>query len=162
MRTFACAAVMLIAIAVAVSVPFAATVFAQAGSTGGTLGNTDKSISGSREEPQEATSPRERSKRAAAVSISGKWAWTQKCDDGREFVGSFDLVQNGDGTVSGTVTGSDGSGPISGKLAGNIFTGSRSYNDHNTHIVITFSGRSLHATESSRDHGACHYQATRA
>lgn len=41
MRTFACAAIMLIAVAGAA--------FAQAGSTGGTLGNSDKSISGDRD-----------------------------------------------------------------------------------------------------------------
>src|SRR3984957_11023415 len=55
MRTFICAAIMLIA--VALSAPFTGSAFAQAGSTGGTLGNTDKSISGEREQPRRSTSP---------------------------------------------------------------------------------------------------------
>jgi hypothetical protein len=51
MRAFICAAFLLVA--ASVSVPVAGTAFAQAGSTGGTLGNTDKSISGEREEPRQ-------------------------------------------------------------------------------------------------------------
>jgi hypothetical protein len=58
MRAFICAALLLVA--ASVSVPFAGTAFAQAGSTGGTLGNTDKSISGEREEPRQPAEPRRR------------------------------------------------------------------------------------------------------
>jgi hypothetical protein len=68
MRTVACAAVMLIA--VAVSAPFAATVFAQAGSTGGTLGNTDKSISGERRE--EPATPKSQTHRSASAPAANK------------------------------------------------------------------------------------------
>jgi hypothetical protein len=162
MRTFTCAAVMLLT--AAASAPFGGAAFAQAGSTGGTLGNTDKSISGDREQPRETTThPREKPKRGtAAASIGGKWTWTQKCDDGSEFTGSFSLVQNDDGTVSGTVTGTDGSGSIFGHLEGNKIVGSRTYNDHDTHIVLTFSGGGMNATENSKTHGACRYQAQRA
>jgi hypothetical protein len=46
MRAFTCAAIMLVT--VAASAPFTEMAFAQAGSTGGTLGNTNKSISGDR------------------------------------------------------------------------------------------------------------------
>jgi hypothetical protein len=50
MRALACAAIMLIAAAVSVS--FARTAFARAGSTGGTIGNRDKSVSGSEEKTE--------------------------------------------------------------------------------------------------------------
>ena len=60
MRAFACAAIALVTIAVS-----GPTAFGQAGSTGGTLGNTDKSISGDREEPRQRTEPREQAPRRA-------------------------------------------------------------------------------------------------
>jgi hypothetical protein len=61
-----------LAITAAVCMPFAHAAFAQAGSTGGTLGNTDKSISGDREIPREAPAhPREKPKRATAGTPSG-------------------------------------------------------------------------------------------
>jgi hypothetical protein len=64
----------------------ASGVFAQAGSTGGTLGNTDKSISGSREEPGRAGSDHETVPRrhrtdagnqsgARCANIAGSWSW---------------------------------------------------------------------------------------
>jgi|SRR5580704_8593968 hypothetical protein len=56
MRALTCVAIMLTA--AALSVPFAPNAFAQAGSTGGTLGNTDKSISGERQEPSSQGSAR--------------------------------------------------------------------------------------------------------
>jgi hypothetical protein len=52
MRALACAAIALVTIAVS-----GPTAFGQAGSTGGTLGNTDKSISGNREEPRQSAEP---------------------------------------------------------------------------------------------------------
>jgi hypothetical protein len=77
MRTFICAATMLIALAGAA--------IAQAGSTGGTLGNTDKSISGERrEEPSSERKSRERvthtPKRGNAENgpcqkVVGSWSW---------------------------------------------------------------------------------------
>ena len=84
MRAFTCAASMLIV--AAVSVPFAGTAFAQAGSTGGTIGNRDKSISGGEEETtrqaarkppvKRASQPPRRGERAATLgsSFDGSWA----------------------------------------------------------------------------------------
>jgi|ERR1700722_569690 hypothetical protein len=72
--------VLLGALAVVVSAYIAA--FAQAGSTGGTLGNTDKSISGDREEPRRSTSPERHTapkvsspstEKTAAINLSGAW-----------------------------------------------------------------------------------------
>jgi hypothetical protein len=82
MRAFTCAASMLIV--AAVSVPFAGTAFAQAGSTGGTIGNRDKSVSGGEEETKRhaarkppikrASQPPRRGERAATLgSFDGSW-----------------------------------------------------------------------------------------
>jgi hypothetical protein len=68
MRTFTCAAIVLAA--VALSVPFSGTAFAQAGSTGGTLGNTDKSISGERRE--EPATPKSHTHRSVSAPAADK------------------------------------------------------------------------------------------
>jgi hypothetical protein len=89
MRALTCAAIMLAV--VVLSVPFGGAAFAQAGSTGGTLGNTDKSISGDREEPRQQTEPRgqapKREPRKPAIAsrsdetkgvcgkFVGNWTW---------------------------------------------------------------------------------------
>jgi hypothetical protein len=49
-----------VVLGIALSAAGASGAFAQAGSTGGTLGNTDKSISGEREEPRQPAEPRPR------------------------------------------------------------------------------------------------------
>jgi hypothetical protein len=71
-----------IALVVCASVPFASMAFAQAGSTGGTLGNTDKSISGDREVPRQRTAPRKpaiasRSDETKGIcsKLVGTWTW---------------------------------------------------------------------------------------
>jgi hypothetical protein len=83
MRTFTCAAIMLAA--VALSAPFAGTAFAQAGSTGGTLGQTDKSVSGQRNtEPEQPPTRASRgahrptAEKSPAIScqkVLGTWDW---------------------------------------------------------------------------------------
>jgi hypothetical protein len=72
MRTFTCAAIMLVT--VALSAPFTGTAFAQAGSTGGTLGNTDKSISGEREQPRRSEDHEKRKPAAPHASSNCKLA----------------------------------------------------------------------------------------
>lgn len=146
-------------------------VLAQAGSTGGTLGKTDKSSSGDREvAPPASAKPTQQSNRPARVgrtdntpTIGGKWAWTAKCDDGSNWTGTFDLVQNSDHTVSGPAAGNDGSGSLSMQLAGNRLTGKRTYMDHSNQITFTVAvgGHSLQGSESSLSHGTCRYQANR-
>jgi hypothetical protein len=164
-RTYHIAAVLLATMLVSVKTEGAA--FAQAGSTGGTIGNQDKSVSGGGDQTPSGKESHVRHRSSAGtrapLSISGKWAWTAKCGDGSDWAGSFDFTQNSDGTVSGAVTGSDGSGSISGRLVGNTLTGSRAYSAHSTQIVLTFAagGNSLQGSEESRSHGICRYRATR-
>ncbi|MGA2293548.1 hypothetical protein [Bradyrhizobium sp.] len=138
---------------------------AQAGSTGGTIGKTDKSVSGDEGQQHQKAKVKKRSSTAAneppVLSMNGKWMWTAKCDDGSEWAGAFDLSQTSDGAVSGSANGNDGSGTISGKLAGGRFTGTRSYLDHSTRMVFTAGRRSLDGSENSKSHGVCRYKAQR-
>jgi hypothetical protein len=53
-------------LSIALSASAASGAFAQAGSTGGTLGNTDKSISGERHEPPQESAPRHKATKPAA------------------------------------------------------------------------------------------------
>jgi hypothetical protein len=141
------------------------SVFGQAGSTGGTIGKQDKSVSGGEE--QRGTSEKAKAKprnSTGAYSMSGKWNWTAKCDDASEWAGAFDLAQASDGAVSGMASGNDGSGSISGKLVGRKLTGTRSYNLGNINSItftLTTGGRSLEGSENSKSHGVCKYQANR-
>jgi hypothetical protein len=112
MRTFICAAIMLVT--VTVSAPFAGTVFAQAGSTGGTLGNTDKSISGDREGPRRSGDREEPRKKApkeahtasapSIVSVAGRWNWTADCQSGH-YNGAFTLSEASGGQFTGAFDG---------------------------------------------------------
>ena len=160
-------------IAIAVACGLAALVvadgsaFAQAGSTGGTIGKTDKSVSGGEDQPQ----TRQRSKASSASkerptlsSISGKWLWTAKCDDASEWAGGFDIAQKSDGRFSGTISGLFGATTISGQLIGNKLIGTLSYLDHSTDMSFTLAagGNSMHGSETSKARGICTYQVKRA
>jgi hypothetical protein len=108
MRTFTCAAIMLIAVS--------GPALAQAGSTGGTLGNTDKLISGDqeeprreREEPRKKASPKEASHTVSApsiVSVAGRWNWTADCQSGH-WSGAFTLSDPSSGQFTGTLDGTN-------------------------------------------------------
>jgi hypothetical protein len=104
--------------------------FAQAGSTGGTLGNTDKSISGSRREDQETHSRpkgddhqnRSRETRTthapSAVSVAGRWHWTADCQSGH-YSAAFTLSEPSGGQFTGTFDGTNLQiGSISGEVSG--------------------------------------------
>jgi hypothetical protein len=111
MRAFTCAASMLIV--AAVSVPFAGTAFAQAGSTGGMIGNRDKSVSGGEEETtrraarkppvKRARQAPRRGERAATLgsSFDGSWSGTSvgPC------IGKFNwTIQVSNGVIFGSNT----------------------------------------------------------
>ena len=84
--------------------------FAQAGSTGGTLGQTDKSAGGNREAVEPATPshgihPKKSdaatgSAPQAAVSVTGRWKWTADCQSGH-WVKGFQLTQETKGEFNG-------------------------------------------------------------
>jgi hypothetical protein len=123
MRAFA--AIMLVTMAV--SVPNA---FAQGGSTGGTLGNIDKSISGTREEPKPST-PRERhtaraspsTEKTAGINLSGAWrgpsGGTEIHQQGGQLVfrNEFGVVVHGQWIDSSTVVAVEWG--VQGKVSNN-------------------------------------------
>jgi hypothetical protein len=157
-------------LAIAIACAFALLVigdraaFAQAGSTGGTLGKADKSASGGEDQPQARQKPNGNPRHSSApVSISGKWTWTAKCDDGSEWVGTFEFSQSPDGEVSGTSTGTDAGRSMSGQLVGNKLTVSRTYYLVSNQIIFTIAagGNSMQGSETSKGHGTCRYQAKR-
>jgi hypothetical protein len=141
-------------------------VFGQAGSTGGTVGKQDKSVSGEEEPPHQRAKAKPRGSAIGEMptrSMSGKWTWTAKCDDASDWAGTFDLMQGADGTITGSAAGNDGSGSMSGQLVANKLIVTRSYAMHSNQIVFTLAagGRSMQGSESSRSHGMCRYQAER-
>jgi hypothetical protein len=93
--------------------------FAQAGSTGGTIGKTDKSLSGGEEQRQPVKrNSGDRNATAAPATISGKWSWQAKCEGGSTSTGDFNFDQNTDGTFSGSCHSISGAVPCSVFLGG--------------------------------------------
>jgi hypothetical protein len=139
---------------------------AQAGSTGGAIGKSDKSASGGEEQSHQKPKARPRNSPAREMpphSISGKWTWTAKCDDTSNWAGTFELEQSPQGVIAGTAEGNDGSGSMSGQLIANKLIVTRSYPMHSNQIIFTVAagGTSMQGSESSRTHGICKYQAER-
>jgi len=89
---------------------------AQSGSTGGTIGDTNKTLSGERTtEPRTPARPRSKSDRPAEsggrvavqppkVSLTGRWSWSGDCNSGH-FDGEFDLTETSPGHFSGSFAG---------------------------------------------------------
>jgi hypothetical protein len=81
----------------------------QPGSTGGTIGTTDKSISGGGD-VQQPRSPTKRDgdgrseKRLSETSVSGRWRWRAACGIGGQWHGDFQISQTSDGSFTGTFT----------------------------------------------------------
>jgi len=77
--------------------------FAQ-GSTGGSLGKSGQELSGERPKPaapdRESKGESARAK-PAALSVSGRWKWDAKCDDGSLWTGEFQFDHRPDGTLRG-------------------------------------------------------------
>jgi hypothetical protein len=81
------------------SVPCVAQV--QPGSTGGSIGKTDKSISG--RESNTATKSRSRGE-GLTERVTGGWNWTADCSTGH-YKGAFDLSETSRGHFSGSFSG---------------------------------------------------------
>jgi hypothetical protein len=100
------------------SLAVATTAFAQAGSTGGTVGKTDKSVAGAEEkreiQPRKRSSPR---KETASRSRRGGGAGGLARYDGTWTAVLSASCSSGSGTLTGTVAGGLISGPL---LSGTI------------------------------------------
>jgi hypothetical protein len=103
-------------LSIALSTAGASVAFAQAGSTGGTLGKTDKLTAGSRdteepEKPPHSTRPQRKSDAPAgsgpqtSASVAGHWRWTADCDNGGHYTAGFQLTQGMAGELSGVFVG---------------------------------------------------------
>jgi hypothetical protein len=124
-----------VALGITLSAAGASCAMAQAGSTGGTLGNTDKSISGERRE-EPAAQPRARepkshtARKAEAGSscgrIAGSWKW-----------GSATIAIKADGTAQHAVGGS-GTWTCNGGQY--VFTWSNGITDR---VTLSVDGNSL-------------------
>lgn len=161
----------------------------QAGSTGGTIGQQDKSASGSEEFPHPARPSQKRAahggsseesphpakplqKRAAhdgnrrpkitsSGSITGQWHWDIKCPSAN-FVGLLTIVQSGD-----TFTGEFGhtnfwdNGTISnGRVIGGNVTFDREYYGTD-HLLLHLSGSVMQGPHDSARFGHCLIYATK-
>jgi hypothetical protein len=116
---------------------------AQAGSTGGTIGKQDKSISGGAEldrpraaphSKRPATNSQETSSGPACSRIVGTWKW------GGGF-GPTEMVFNQNGTVRQSLTGSTGSWSCAGTIVKTVFT-----NGSTDRIAISKDGNSASVT----------------
>ena len=86
----------------------------QPGSTGGSIGKTEKSISGGESgEPDTSTKSRSKGQRpvdrgasnqSPEVSAAGRWHWIAVCTSGR-WQGEFDLAETSRGQISGSFAG---------------------------------------------------------
>jgi hypothetical protein len=84
----------------------------QPGSTGGSIGKIDKSISGggSAAEPSAPTKSRSNGKRPvdtatsdqSSVSVAGAWRWSADCTGSGRWQGQFDLIETSRGGFNGS------------------------------------------------------------
>jgi hypothetical protein len=100
-------------------------VFGQAGSVGGVVGKTDKSLSGGGVAPETQAEPRSKGERhtdghksdqPSGSSVSGRWHWSADCTLGH-YQAEFDLAQTSPGNFNGHFVGDVGTiadGHISG------------------------------------------------
>src|SRR5271170_4361398 len=91
-------------------------VFGQAGSTGGLIGKTDKSVSGGATAPETQTQTKSRSKGQGPIdkgnsdqpsrgSVSGRWRWSTDCPGALSGRGEFDLAESSEGRINGSFAG---------------------------------------------------------
>jgi hypothetical protein len=145
--------------------------FAQAGSTGGFIGKTDKSISGEgAAEPNTPAKSRSRSQRAidrgssdqpSDVSAAGRWRWTADCP-ARSWQGEFDLAETSRGQFGGSFSGTSwyDAGTITD---GRVNGGSVSFTRKVAWVTQYWKGRlaagHIKGTLSGNDN--CNWEATR-
>ena len=104
--------------------------FAQSGSTGGSIGKAEKSISGDQESGAPNASPQRRQERSTVSgppSINGRWLVSQNCNTGQyKIVLTFQQTSPTEftGTSAGLTTGAQ-SQISNGRLSGNTLTFSR-------------------------------------
>jgi hypothetical protein len=97
----------------------------QAGSTGGTIGKTDKSASGGEDRDEHSGRGHGANKQSgpAGRSLTGRWRWQSSCPLGTGWHGSFEIGRVSGGVLSGTIVNGDRSvGEITGRISDNSIT----------------------------------------
>jgi len=96
------------------------TAFAQAGSTGGTIGKTDKAASGGNERT-EALAKGAQGRARSGSAITGLWHWSSTCLGG--FEGTFEIDGIDGGHFTGTiVNGNKSVSQIVGQVSSNAIS----------------------------------------
>jgi hypothetical protein len=128
-------------------------VLAQAGSTGGVIGKSDKSISGSDDlgEPRARTSPTGKKVGHVVTSLSGRWDWEAGCAINRYF-GAFQLTELSGGQLGGEFIRDSGAvqgGQISGSVHGSEVSFLRDNGESKLRYnLVLDSSRKMHGSAS--------------
>jgi hypothetical protein len=145
---------------------------AQAGSTGGSVGKRDKSVSGVEDAPapRPPVAPTRRQQRAApeagaSASVNGSWRWSCTCSSGKAFHGTFNFVQTGN-SFSGVMPQSEGAtGQVSdGKVSGGRVSFTVSLTNviaRTEHWTGRLNGGHMQGTLTTRFDGDCEFTADR-
>ena len=143
------------------------TVLAQAGSTGGVIGKSDKSISGSDDlgEPRGRTPPASKKAGHTATSLSGRWDWEAGCAINRYF-GAFQLTELSGGQLAGEFTRDSGAvqgGRISGSVHGSEVSFLRDNGESKLRYnLVLDSSKKMHGSASNTGTGfSCTFTATK-
>ena len=146
--------------------------FGQAGSVGGVVGKTDKSVSGggAASETQEQPTPRSRAQRpidkrssdqASEGSLSGRWRWSAACTLGH-YEGEFDLAQTSHGNFNGSFSGAGGAGPITdGHISGSSVSFTQTSVSHYWKGQLTAGRMSGTISGSGIHYAKCSWEAAR-
>jgi hypothetical protein len=144
--------------------------FAQAGSTGGTIGKQDKSISGGDEtdrpraaplEKRPAANTRETPSRASKNSLIGRWQWHAQCTNGTTWEAAFVATAADKETVALDFIGAGG-GTGTGVVTGNRVRLLRAYVGPTQTWTATLSGGNrMNGEITSSQAGHCTFQASR-
>ena len=138
---------------------------AQAGSTGGTIGNEDKSISGSRlpatpPAKRPAANTRETPSGASNNSLIGRWQWHAQCDNGTAWDAAFVATAAANETVALDFIGAGG-GTGTGSVTGNRVRLQRTFIANQTWTATLSGGNRMSGTITSSEGGHCAFQASR-
>ena len=149
-----------------------AQALAQGGSTGGSIGKRNKSVSGVEDAPgpREPAAPPHRRVRPehearGSASVNGHWRWSCDCASGKSFRGTFSFAQTGS-DFTGTMTQqTSASGTVSGGKAsggGVSFTVTlTNIVERTEHWTGRLTGGHMQGTLTTQFDGACQFTADR-
>jgi hypothetical protein len=128
--------------------------FAQAGSTGGIVGKTSKSVSGG--EPQTRPAPAR-----AVFSLAGTWQWRADCSNGTHWEATFAATPNDSGSYALNFDGAGG-GTGLGTVSGTHVTLLRNFSIfHQTWTATLAGGNLMKGSVKSSEGGFCTFEASR-